>query len=56
MSAMSAIAKERGIRFFLIPYTDLFGILRAKLVPASAIDGMMEDGAGFRPGSPPGST
>jgi glutamine synthetase len=44
---MSAIAKERGIRFFLIAYTDLFGTLRAKLVPASAIDGMMEDGAGF---------
>ena len=47
MTAMSAIAKERGIRYFLIAYTDLFGILRAKLVPASAIDGMMEDGAGF---------
>jgi glutamine synthetase type III len=47
MTAMSAIAKERGIRFFLIAYTDLFGILRAKLVPASAIDGMVEDGAGF---------
>ena len=47
MSALSAIAKERGIRFFLIAYTDLFGILRAKLVPASAIDGMAADGAGF---------
>jgi glutamine synthetase type III len=44
---LSTIAKERGIRFFLIAYTDLFGILRAKLVPASAIDGMAEDGAGF---------
>ncbi len=44
---LSKIAKERGIRYFLIAYTDLFGILRAKLVPASAIDGMAEDGAGF---------
>ena len=44
---LSKIAKERGIRYFLIAYTDLFGTLRAKLVPASAIDGMAEDGAGF---------
>jgi glutamine synthetase type III len=47
MSTLSVIAKERGIRFFLIAYTDLFGVLRAKLVPASAIDGMAADGAGF---------
>ena len=47
MTPLSDVAKERGIRFFLIAYTDLFGILRAKLVPASAIDGMAEDGAGF---------
>ena len=45
--SLSGIARERGIRYFLIAYTDLFGILRAKLVPASAIDGMAEDGAGF---------
>ncbi len=47
VSALSEIAKARGIRFFLIAYTDLFGILRAKLVPARAIDGMAQDGAGF---------
>jgi len=47
MSALSDIAAERGIRYFLIAYTDLFGILRAKLVPVSAIDGMAEEGAGF---------
>jgi glutamine synthetase len=47
MTALSKIAAERGIRYFLIAYTDLFGILRAKLVPARAIDGMAEDGAGF---------
>ena len=45
--ALSAIARVRGIRYFLIAYTDLFGILRAKLVPARAIDAMAEDGAGF---------
>ena len=47
MTLLSKIAKQQGIRFFLIAYTDLFGILRAKLVPASAIDGMAQDGAGF---------
>jgi len=47
MSALSEIAREKGIRYFLIAYTDLFGILRAKLVPSSAIDDMARDGAGF---------
>jgi glutamine synthetase type III len=47
MTALSVVAKERGIRYFLIAYTDLFGVLRAKLVPASAIDGMAAEGAGF---------
>ena len=44
---LSEIARERGIRFFLIAYTDLFGVLRAKLVPSRAIDGMAGAGAGF---------
>ncbi|KQT88748.1 type III glutamate--ammonia ligase [Methylobacterium sp. Leaf466] len=44
---LEAVARERGIRYFLISYTDLFGTQRAKLVPASAIGGMMRDGAGF---------
>jgi glutamine synthetase len=47
MTALSAIAAERGISFFLIAYTDLFGVLRAKLVPARAIDVMANEGAGF---------
>jgi len=40
-------AKALGIRYFLISYVDLFGALRAKLVPASAISGMQKNGAGF---------
>lgn len=40
-------AKERGIKYFLISYTDLFGSQRAKLVPASAIGAMARNGAGF---------
>src|ERR1700678_928159 len=47
MTALSKIASERGIRYFLIAFTDLFGTLRAKLVPVGAIDGMATEGAGF---------
>jgi glutamine synthetase type III len=42
-----AAAKERGIKYFLISYTDLFGTQRAKLVPAAAISAMAKNGAGF---------
>ncbi|MGZ5873219.1 MAG: type III glutamate--ammonia ligase [Bradyrhizobium sp.] len=44
---LALIAKERGIRYFMISFTDLFGSQRAKLVPASAISEMQKDGAGF---------
>ena len=47
MTALSEVARERGIRYFLIAYTDLFGVMRAKLVPARAIDDMAKEGAGF---------
>ena len=45
--SLSDIARERGIKYFLISYTDLFGVMRAKLVPAAAIDAMARSGAGF---------
>ena len=44
---LAAFAKEHGIRYFMISYTDLFGGQRAKLVPAQAIADMQKDGAGF---------
>lgn len=44
---LTKIAKERGIRYFLISFVDLFGVTRAKLVPARAIDEMAREGAGF---------
>ncbi|EWY40852.1 glutamine synthetase [Skermanella stibiiresistens SB22] len=44
---LTEAAKERGIKFFLVSYTDLFGAQRAKLVPAAAIGGMVKGGAGF---------
>jgi glutamine synthetase len=44
---LATVAKERGIRYFMISFTDLFGGQRAKLVPAAAIADMQKDGAGF---------
>jgi len=44
---LADVAKDKGIRYFLISFTDLFGVVRSKLVPASAIGGMQKDGAGF---------
>lgn len=45
--SLQDIAKKQGIKYFLISFVDLFGHLRAKLVPASAINEMVENGAGF---------
>lgn len=44
---LARVAKQKGIKYFLISFVDLFGVLRAKLVPARAIAGMQKDGAGF---------
>ena len=44
---LARVAKEKKIEYFLISFVDLFGVLRAKLVPAAAIGGMQKDGAGF---------
>jgi len=44
---LGAIAKQKGIKYFLISFVDLFGVLRSKLVPTRAIRGMQKNGAGF---------
>ncbi len=44
---LQKIAKEKKIEYFLISFVDLFGVLRAKLVPARAIGVMQKEGAGF---------
>ena len=41
------IAKANKIKYFLISFVDLFGVLRSKLVPAHAIKEMQKAGAGF---------
>jgi len=47
MTDLETLAKDRGIKYFLISYTDLFGTQRSKLVPAAAINAMAKAGAGF---------
>lgn len=44
---LSELASDRRIRYFLISFTDLFGVQRAKLVPTQSIDSIAENGAGF---------
>ncbi len=44
---LSKIAKQKKIKYFLISFVDLFGILRSKLVPTEAIKDMQKNGAGF---------
>ena len=44
---LSKIAKQKKIKYFLISFVDLFGVLRSKLVPAQAIKEMQKNGAGF---------
>ena len=41
------IAKQKKIKYFLISFVDLFGVLRSKLVPVHAIKEMQTAGAGF---------
>ena len=44
---LSSISKAKKIKYFLISFVDLFGVLRSKLVPAQAIGDMQKNGAGF---------
>lgn len=44
---LAKYAKSENIRYFLISFTDLFGVQRSKLVPAEAIGDMQKSGAGF---------
>ena len=44
---LATFAAERGVKYFMISYTDLFGAQRAKLVPTEAIAEMQANGAGF---------
>ena len=40
-------AKKNGVKYFFVSFVDMFGVLRSKLVPATAIDEIQSEGAGF---------
>lgn len=44
---LAKFAADSGVKFFLFNFTDLFGVQRAKLVPAQAVGDMQKSGAGF---------
>ena len=44
---LTSIAKAKKIKYFLISFVDLFGVLRSKLVPTRSIAEMQKNGAGF---------
>lgn len=47
VKSLAETAKELGIKFFLVSYTDLLGGTRAKLVPAAKISSVEQEGAFF---------
>jgi glutamine synthetase len=47
MASLGTFAKEKGVKYFLVAFVDLFGTMRAKIVPATAIDTISKSGAGF---------
>ena len=47
VKSLEKIAKQKKIKYFLVTFVDLFGVQRAKLVPARAIGEMQKTGAGF---------
>ena len=47
MTNLAKIAEQKGIHYFLVSFTDLRGVQRAKLVPAASIDRIAAQGAGF---------
>lgn len=40
-------AKDKGVKYFMVSFTDLAGAQRAKLVPAQVINDVVSGGAGF---------
>jgi glutamine synthetase type III len=47
MASWKDVARQHGIKYFLISFVDLFGTMRAKIVPVSAIETVAKSGAGF---------
>ena len=46
-TSLADFAGQHSIEYFLISYSDLFGVVRSKLIPSVVIADMQQDGAGF---------
>jgi glutamine synthetase type III len=44
---LATLAKDLGVKYFLVSFSDMLGTVRAKLVPTAAIGEMSKTGAGF---------
>jgi len=44
---LNQFAKKNGVKYFFVSFVDMFGVLRSKLVPTTAIDEIQSEGAGF---------
>jgi glutamate---methylamine ligase len=47
MTSWKIIASRHNVKYFLIAFVDLFGTMRAKIVPVSAMETVAKAGAGF---------
>src|SRR4051794_19718143 len=47
MASWKEVVKRHDVKYFLVAFVDLFGTMRAKLVPAGAIESVAKAGAGF---------
>jgi glutamate---methylamine ligase len=47
MATWKDVSRQHGVKYFLIAFVDLFGTMRAKIVPVSAIEKVAKSGAGF---------
>jgi glutamine synthetase len=47
MPDLASLVADHGLRHVLFSFTDLFGVQRAKLVPAAAVADLTDSGAGF---------
>ncbi|MGO9700049.1 MAG: type III glutamate--ammonia ligase [Xanthobacteraceae bacterium] len=47
MATWKDVSRQHGVKYFLIAFVDLFGTMRAKIVPVSAIETVAKSGAGF---------
>lgn len=48
MTDLAEFAREKGVKYFMVSYTDLGGAQRAKLVPAYTINNVVKGAPALR--------